>query len=271
MVEQSASKVKVLLTNDDGFHAEGLQILVRYLNQVAEVTIVAPDRERSAVGHGITMNRPLRVSPITVEESPRSHWAVDGTPADCVKIALDVLLKAKQPDIIISGVNRGANLGSDVLYSGTVSAALEGSMYQLPSVAASLVGYGRNDFRPAAAFIAANLQSLVLAAQNAVININFPDLTGSASSDTPQNYSGVRYTRLGQRVYENVFEERRDPRGRIYYWMAGDAIGCEQQPDSDIFAVENNFISITPLQADLTNFAVLNGISDQIRWQIVSD
>jgi 5'-nucleotidase len=252
-------EVKVLLTNDDGFYAEGLQTLFRYLNQVTEVTIVAPDRERSAVGHGITMNHPLRVTTVTLAESQRrAHWIVDGTPADCVKIALDVLLKEHQPGLVISGLNHGANMGNDVLYSGTVSAALEGSMYRIPAIAASLVDYGQSDFNPAAAFIALNLKQLALAAQNNVLNLNFPKLSDDAmATQIPRSYAGVRYTRLGRRVYENVFEERRDPRGRIYYWMGGEALGCEQQPDSDIFAVEHNFISITPLQSDLTNFEAL--------------
>jgi 5'-nucleotidase len=255
-------KINVLLTNDDGFYAEGIQTLFRYLNQIAAVTIVAPDRERSAVGHGITMNYPLRVTQVTLGEDSRSHWMVDGTPADCVKIALDVLLKGQPPDLIISGLNRGANLGSDVLYSGTVSAALEASMYRLPSIAASLVGFGKNDFKPAAAFIADNLQSLTQLAQDNVININFPELEDHNSSGAAQiNYAGVKYTRLGCRVYQNIFEERRDPRGRIYYWMGGEAVGCEQETDSDIAAIERNFISITPLQSDLTNFEALKRLT----------
>jgi 5'-nucleotidase len=250
-------EVRVLLTNDDGFYADGLQTLFRYLNQVTEVTVVAPDRERSAVGHGITMNQPLRVKAVTLAGSGQSHWVVDGTPADCVKIALDVLLKERQPGLVISGLNHGANMGNDVLYSGTVSAALEGSMYRLPSIAASIAASGKIDFNPAAAFIAHNLQQLALFAQNNVLNINFPDLSSSAATASQLDYGGVKYTRLGCRVYENVFEERRDPRDRIYYWMGGKAIGCEQQPDSDIFAIEHNFISITPLQSDLTNFEAL--------------
>jgi 5'-nucleotidase len=258
--------VSVLLTNDDGFYAPGLQTLFRYLNQVTEVTVVAPDRERSAVGHGITMNQPLRATPVTLAESRRSHWVVDGTPADCVKIALDVLVKERQPDLIISGLNHGANLGNDVLYSGTVSAALEGSLYRIPALAASLVSHGKSDFSAAAAFIAHNLPQLALAARNTVLNLNFPDLCDNASTtQMPLSYAGVRYTRLGSRIYENVFEERRDLRGRSYYWMGGEAIGCEQPPDSDIFAVDHCFISITPLQSDLTDFKALpKGNPDEV-------
>lgn len=240
---------RVLLTNDDGFHAEGLQTLYRHLKEVVTVTIVAPDRERSAVGHGITMHYPLRAVPLQLED--RTHWIVDGTPADCVKIALDTLLKEQRPDLIISGINRGPNLGSDVLYSGTVSAAIEGSMYHIPSIATSLAGYGKVDFGPPAAFITANLQQISALAAHTVLNINFPLLQNDVG------YQGIKYTRLGCRVYENTFEERTDPRGRVYYWMGGEVIACEQEEDSDIFAVEHNFISITPLHSDLTDYNFL--------------
>ncbi|HYH04510.1 MAG TPA: 5'/3'-nucleotidase SurE [Bacillota bacterium] len=240
---------RILLTNDDGFHAEGLQTLYRHLKDLVEVTIVAPDRERSAVGHGITMHQPLRVVPFQLEE--RSHWIVDGTPADCVKIALDTLLKDQKPDLIISGINRGPNMGSDVLYSGTVSAAMEGSMYHLPSIATSLAGFGNTDFNPAAAFIASNFKQIGALAVHSVLNINFPVQKNSTG------YQGIKYTRLGCRVYENVFEERTDPRGRVYYWMGGEIIPCEQGDDTDVYAVEHNFISITPLHSDLTDYNFL--------------
>lgn len=242
---------RVLLTNDDGFFAEGLQTLYQHLRTRVETVVVAPDRERSAIGHGITMHQPLRATPI-MQEEPYPHWSVDGTPADCVKIALDTLLKDQPPNLIISGINRGPNMGSDVLYSGTVSAAIEGSMYQLPSIAASLADYGKADFAPAARFIAANLVHLAQAANNAVLNINFPVSNGAEA------FREFKYTRLGHRVYENVFEERKDPRGRIYYWMGGEAKQCEQSVDSDIWAVENGFISITPLHTDLTDYRFLS-------------
>jgi 5'-nucleotidase len=264
-------KMNVLLTNDDGFYAEGLQTLYRHLNQVSVVTIVAPDRERSAVGHGITMHQPLRVTSVTLPDDRRPHWAVNGTPADCVKIALDVLVKESIPDLIISGINRGANLGSDVLYSGTVSAALEGSLYRIPSIATSLVGSGNNNFNQAAVFIARNLKRLAVSARQTVLNINFPDLTSAGGGKFSNLFAGVKYTRLGRQVYENIFEERRDPRGRVYYWMGGDAVCCEQEADSDISAVEQSFISITPLHSDLTDYQRLTGIqaeTNETTWEI---
>jgi 5'-nucleotidase len=264
--------IRVLLTNDDGFYAEGLQTLFQSLNQVAAVTVVAPDRERSAVGHGITMIRPLRTTSVTLKESAGSHWMVDGTPADCVKIALDVLLKGQLPDLIISGLNRGANLGSDVLYSGTVSAALEGSLYRIPSIATSLVISGSNNFQPAAAFIARNLKLLAVSATHTVLNINFPDLPLSGANETDSAfYAGIKYTRLGRQKYVNVFEERRDPRGRAYYWLGGDPVDAEPDPDSDIEAVGCRLISITPLHSDLTDYQRLTAIQaekGETAWEI---
>jgi 5'-nucleotidase len=255
-------KLKILLTNDDGFYADGLQTLYQELVKVYKVTIVAPDRERSAVGHGITMHQPLRVTPLSDGEQ-RKNWMVDGTPADCVKIALETIFDG-QPDLILSGINRGPNLGSDVLYSGTVSAALEGSIYHIPSMALSLSGIPtRRDFERAASFLLYNLEKLFSLAKGTVLNVNFPSLhEGDA-------FKGVKFTRLGHRVYQNVFEERKDPRGRIYYWMGGEVLNCNQETDSDIAAVEEDYISITPLHSDLTDYTRLHREDDSRNdWSI---
>jgi 5'-nucleotidase len=252
-------KLRILLTNDDGFHADGLQTLYRGLVKLHEVAVVAPDRERSAVGHGITMHQPLRVTPLSGAER-HQEWMVDGTPADCVKIALETLSDGQSPDLILSGINRGPNLGGDVLYSGTVSAALEGSIYQIPSIALSLAGVpDRNGFEKAALFTVRNLERLFALAKGAVLNINFPSLP------VGDEYKGVKFTRLGRRVYQNVFEERRDPRGRIYYWMGGELLNCDQETDSDIMAVEEEYVSITPLHSDLTDYASLSR-ADERKW-----
>ncbi len=243
-------KINILLTNDDGFHAEGIQTLFNFLKDISRVTIIAPDRERSAVGHGITMHQPLRAAQIQINDS--THYLINGTPADCVKLGVEYLMKNNPPDIVISGINRGPNLGGDILYSGTVSAAVEGTFYKIPSLAASLSDYGQADFSPAAVFIRNNLNQLLELANKATLNLNFPALK------TDGNYNGVRFTRLGVRLYQNVFEERIDPRGQSYYWMGGEPVQCIQDPDTDIQAVNDGFISITPLQLDLTdtNFLV---------------
>lgn len=242
-------KLQVLLTNDDGFHADGLQTLYRHLREIATITIVAPDRERSAVGHGITMHHPLRAVPTHLADEV--HWLVDGTPADCVKLALECLCRDQQPDLVISGINRGPNLGNDVLYSGTVAAAMEASFYAIPSIAASLDALGKMDFTKAAVFIENRLPQLWELAKGSLLNLNFPDL------DASRDYCGVKFTKLGRRIYQNVFEERRDPRGRNYFWMSGDLVSAPQDADSDMQAVMDGYVSITPLQSDLTNYTGL--------------
>jgi len=241
-------KIHILLTNDDGFHADGLQTLYTNLKDEYRISIVAPDRERSATGHAITMNQPLRVF---VRDEQLNHWMVDGTPADCVKLAVEYILKNNPPDLIISGINRGPNLGNDVLYSGTVSAALEGFFCQIPSIAVSLSGYGKLDFFPAAAFINAKVQLLRELAEKTVLNINFPVLSQG-------KFLGVKFTKLGKRIYRNVFEARQDLRGQTYFWLGGDLVEMEQPMDTDIKAVDEGFISITPLNPDLTNYDYLN-------------
>ena len=246
-------QLHILLVNDDGFHADGLQTLYLHLKKVAKVTIVAPDRERSAVGHGITMYRPLRVSRFSIDHT--LHWLVDGTPSDCVKLAVENLLADQRPDLIISGINRGPNLGNDVLYSGTVSAAIEGSLSGIPSIATSLTGYGKLDFEAAAIFIAQNVLGLKIYAEQAVLNINFP-LVNKVSE-----FKGIKLTRLGNRIYQNVFEERQDPRGQTYFWMGGEPKDFMQTPDSDIRAVDDGYISITPLNSDLTDEKMLEKIA----------
>lgn len=244
--------LKILLSNDDGFYAEGLQTLYHHLKNKTKVVIVAPDRERSAVGHGITMHQPLRVTPVCLDGT--DHWLVNGTPADSVKLAIETILKDNPPDLIISGINRGPNLGNDILYSGTVSAAVEGTINGYPSIAASLNDFGKMDFNPAAAFITENIDKLSKLARKSVLNINFPKAT------VENQVQGVKFTKLGMREYQNVFEERTDPRGRVYYWMSGDPVNHNQEKNSDIWAVDNGYISITPLKLDLTNYDVLTKI-----------
>jgi 5'-nucleotidase len=241
MIALNMEKMNILLTNDDGFYAEGLQTLYSVIKELAEVTIVAPDQERSAVGHGITMHQPLRATPIG---DNAFQWMVNGTPADCVKLALEHLVKNQPPDLVISGINRGSNLGSDILYSGTVSAAIEGSFYSIPSIAVSLAGYSNFNFSHAAAFMGKNLYPLKDLATHSILNINFP---------TTMDYKGVHFTRLGIQTYQNVIAERKDPRGQIYFWMGGEPVHQSQAEDSDIKAIDEGYISITPLNIDLTD------------------
>jgi len=246
--------MKILLTNDDGIQAEGIQTLRRALAEIAEVTVVAPSYERSATGHGITVHKPIRAEKVKLQGSDGDHWSVVGTPADCVKLALEALLK-ETPDLVVSGINHGANLGTDVLYSGTVSAAIEGMINGLPSVAVSLYDDSVVDFTFAAAFTAKLCTLLRLKGfpPATLLNVNIP------GSET-HAIKGVRVTKLGSRHYINTVEARKDPRGREYFWLAGDVVNVEGDGDTDVDAVKNNYVSVSPIHFDLTNYQVIDTV-----------
>lgn len=255
-IKKNSKDIHILVTNDDGIHAEGIQRLIRCLYECGgkfRLSIVAPDRERSAIGHAITMHRPLRVEEAAFFQDPElSGWSVDGTPSDSVKLALEAILDDK-PDLVISGINRGSNLGTDVLYSGTVSAAVEGLIMGIPSLAVSLTGDGNStSFDYAGKFICDLIPRLLEAKlpSSTLININIP-------SDTSL-IKGVRVTRLGQRRYRNAFEKRKDPRGKTYYWLAGELVEDDpEEADSDTRAIKEGYISVTPLHFPLTNEKIM--------------
>lgn len=244
--------MRILVTNDDGILADGIRILASELSTVGEVVIVAPDRERSATGHAITVLRPLRVEKVAIPGVAAEAWAVDGTPSDCVKLAVQALLESR-PDVVVSGINRGPNLGTDVLYSGTVSAAVEGAICGLPSMALSVAAFENCQYEYAARF-GARMVSKVLEKglpPGTLLNINVP----SVDQD---DIAGVAITRLGTRKWRDVFDRRVDPRGRTYYWMAGDVIDCDEDEDTDAVAVRNNLVSITPIHPDLTKHDLID-------------
>lgn len=251
----------ILLTNDDGVYAEGLQALRREMEQVddARIYVVAPDRERSATGHAITMHRPLFAEEVHFPESRCRCYSVTGTPADCTKLAIEALLGTK-PDLVISGINRGANLGTDVFYSGTVSAAIESTILGIPSIAVSLAAWRHPDFTLAARF-ARRLALKTLERglpRGTLLNVNVPPVD-------PALCAGVVVTKLGVRLYKDVFDRRIDPRGREYYWLAGELMESGNDPDTDVVAVKNNQISVTPVHLDLTN----HGLRDSIEaWNL---
>lgn len=252
--------MRILLTNDDGIGAPGIQELWKSLAELGEVTVVAPTSERSAMSHAITVHHPIRVDEYCIDHPRICGWRIDGTPTDCVKIAVEALLDTA-PDIIVSGINHGPNLGTDVLYSGTVSAAIEGSMYGLPAVAISLNSWKSHDFAPAAAFarriVASVLENGTLPPQT-LLNVNVPAIPA-------EEIRGVRITQLGVVQYANIFERRFDPRGRTYYWMGGKTVDSENSPDSDVTAVKEGYISVTPIHFDLTNYGLINTLKD---WRI---
>jgi 5'-nucleotidase len=238
---------KILLTNDDGIRAEGLKALEKGLAELGEITVVAPDREMSATSQSITIHSPLRVQ--VVDEH---HYAISGTPADAMILALHQLLQHK-PELVVSGINPGANLGENVIYSGTVAAAMEATLHGVPAIAVSLASRKATDFTAAAEF-AAQLAAKVLEEglpPGVMLNVNVPR----------GEVSGVRITRQSQKITQNIIHEKKDPRGRPYYWQDENIIREKVEPDSDYAAIINHEISITPLQADRTDYASLNHLS----------
>src|ERR1019366_8403899 len=234
---------RILVTNDDGIYSEGLRTLADACRRIdgVEVLVVAPDREQSAASHALTLNRPLRLLKLR-----ESEYIIDGTPADCVNLAILKLMRDDRPDLVVSGINFGPNLGDDVTYSGTISAAFEGALLGIPSIAFStLVGEGFSFER--CGVVAETLIRWALESQrdpHIILNVNFPVA-----------FTGVRVARLGTRIYSEGIIERKDPRGRTYYWIGGGEPTWHPAEGTDFEAVESGFIAITPLHLDLTHHA----------------
>lgn len=241
--------MRVLLSNDDGIHSAGLAALAEALDEAFEVYVVAPDREQSAASHAISLHRPLRIT----EMGPR-RWSVDGTPTDCVYVAMNHLLRECRPDLCVSGINYGPNLGDDVTYSGTVAAAMEATLFGVPSIAVSLVGREPWDFGPAASFargLAGEVSRRGLP-KGTLLNVNVP-------GGQPK---GFAITRLGKRSYGSSVIENVDPRGRRYYWIGGAETKHEVIAGSDCCAVfDAGLVSVTPLQMDMTEYGMLEDLS----------
>jgi 5'-nucleotidase len=243
--------MRFLASNDDGILAHGLECLVAAAEPLGEVTIVAPDREQSATSHSLTLHHPLR----PVKRGERK-WQVDGTPTDCVMLALEALMP-ERPDWVLSGINHGQNMGEDVLYSGTVAAAMEGLSLGVPAIAVSFAG---GDLRadvtrlreqvPTLTKVLEHIVRLPRFPANTLLNINLPP-TGTVK--------GVRLTRLGRRVYSQSVTPLKDPWGRQIYWIGGGDISWTGEPDSDFRAIDEGYVSITPLHLDLTHHSLLEG------------
>ena len=248
----------ILLCNDDGFNAEGLRALRKELLALDDVMIVAPETEQSAMGHAITLNQPLKVRKVE-EEGEFIGYAVNGTPADCVKLAITVLLD-EPPKLVVSGINLGGNLGICALYSGTVSAATEAMVMGVPSIAVSLDTYENPDFKPAAKFTR-KLISQVLEKglpEGVVLNVNVPPV--------PENeIAGAAITRQGKSRVVESFDQRADPRNNTYYWMAGEMRFDEVEEGADCVMVSKNYISVTPIHFDLTHQSSIETIKD---WKL---
>ena len=240
----------ILLSNDDGYEAEGIRCLAKALTSVAEVMVVAPDRNRSGASNSLTLEDPIRADYVS-----ETVVRVSGTPTDCVHLAITGLFD-KDPDIIISGINAGGNLGDDVLYSGTVAAAMEGRFLGLPSIAVSLVGNKLQHYDTAARVVVSLLDDLacVPLPQDTILNINVPDLPFD-------ELAGIQTTRLGHRHKSEPVIQGSDPRGRILYWVGPPGEEREEGPGTDFHAVRNGFVSVTPLHVDLTRHSALPELS----------
>ena len=246
--------MKVLLTNDDGIYSKGIEVLYNKLRKVAEVVVVAPITEQSAIGHAITISNPIRIEEV-FRHGKFFGYGVQGTPADCVKIAFDNILTIK-PDFVISGINHGANLCSNVIYSGTVSAATEGVMMGVRSIAISLASMKSHDFSAAAdftVFFANKILNMNLP-QNSLFNINVPAIK-------KEEIKGWKYTIQGKTKFLDTFEKRIDPRGRTYYWLTGEKQEVKYIENSDDAAINDGYISVTPLHCDMTNTELYNKLS----------
>jgi len=246
--------MNILVTNDDGITAPALYGLRESLKELGRVFIVAPDRDQSATSHSLTLNRPMRI-----DRPEPDVYAIDGTPTDCVLVSTHGLLPFK-PDLVVSGVNRGPNMGDDVFYSGTVAAAIEGAFQGLPALAISLVVSGVADFTYACAFARSLVDTMVERGlpPKSVLNVNVPNRPAA-------EIKGVKVTKLGMRVYEDSLIERVDPRGRNYYWIGGDAPIWQPEPGSDFLAVDEGYVSVTPLHLDLTDNALRTRLEE---WRL---
>ncbi len=245
--------MRILVTNDDGILSAGLTTLAKALSTVGEVWVVAPDRERTAVAHAVTLHKPLRVHQID-----KRIYAVNGTPVDCVNLAI-LKIMPKPPALVVSGINKGVNLGDDVTYSGTVSAAVEGTILGIPSMAVSQEGQERFRFQVGAHY-AVRVARLVLQRglpEETLVNLNVPDRALSS-------IHGVRVTCLSRRRFDNPIIEKLDPHGRSYYWIAGTRVSWSRSKDADHEAIEEGLVSLTPIHLDTTHYGAL----DQLRsWE----
>jgi len=243
-----SKSLHVLISNDDGIDAHGITVLAKAMSSLEgfRVTVVAPHDQQSASSHSLTLTSPLRI----LDLGP-NRYAVTGTPTDTVLVAMEKILSSDPPDIVMSGINHGPNMGEDVIYSGTVAAAMEGTMFNIPSYAFSLAAWHPTDFSGAAAFIRNSIRDILAfpLRKGSLLNINIPD-------GPVENIRGIRVTRLGSRVYQNVITDQVDPHGKPYLWIGGSGPTWAREAGTDFSAVDEGYVSLTPLLIDLTNYGL---------------
>jgi 5'-nucleotidase len=247
--------MRILVTNDDGINSLGLHALVRELEGEAETFVVAPEHERSATGHAITLHKPLRAVPTILPESDVKAWATNGTPADCVALGVLGLLPGR-PDVVISGINVGPNLGRDLTYSGTVSGAMEGTIFRIPSLAVSVGAFRDTIFEVAAGFAMRLVRQVVERGlpEDTLLNVNVPNLP-------KDQIKGVKITRQGEKRYISTLDKRTDPRGRPYYWLTGAPAPQQDAEGTDSWALALGYISVTPIRLNMTDPDALEALA----------
>jgi len=253
--------LKILVTNDDGIYSSGITALANALKEIAEVVVVAPSEEQSAVGHGITMKYPLRVSEYYNNGSFFGH-AVEGTPADCVKIGIRNIMR-ESPDLVISGINHGSNTAINIIYSGTVSAAREAAIMDVPAIAISVTSHEAKDFRYAGK-IARYLAGKVIEhglPRGTLLNVNIPNFP-------EEEIAGILVTEQSKSKWDDIYEKRTDPFGKDYYWLTGKLVEVENENLSDQIAIKNKFVSVTPIHFDLTDYETFQKMKS---WGIEKD
>ncbi len=257
----NSKKPLILVTNDDGINAPGIRFLIDIMNDFGDVVVVAPDSPQSGMGHAITINNTLYCEPIVINKNePQSEYSCSGTPADCVKIAVNEILKRK-PDLCVSGINHGSNSSINVIYSGTMSAAVEAGTQGIPAIGFSLLDYSLDaDFTHSREFI----KRITLECLNngvpkgVVLNVNIPKISNT-------KLKGIKICRQANGVWEEKFDKRTNPLGREYYWLSGKFVNNDQGEDTDEWALENGYVSITPTQYDLTAHQAIKNISN---WKL---
>lgn len=237
----------ILVTNDDGITAPGIRMLIKIMNTIGEVVVVAPDSPQSGMGHAVTVNNVLHCNAISIDEGPQLEYSCSGTPADCVKMAKNLILN-RVPDLCVSGINHGANSSINVIYSGTMSAAVEAGIEGIPSVGFSLLDYDWHaDFRAAEEFVKKITLNVLLNGlpEGVVLNVNIPKLK-------KEKIKGIRICRQANGIWKEDYDKRKNPSGKEYYWLSGEFINRDKGKDTDIWALENGYISIVPVHFDMT-------------------
>ena len=240
-------KPLILITNDDGITAPGIRALIKIMNKIGEVVVVAPDSPQSGMGHAITVDNVLTCNPITIDDGPQLEYTCSGTPADCVKMAISEILN-KKPDLCVSGINHGANSSINVIYSGTMSAAIEAGIEGIPAIGFSLLNYKWNaDFSATKHFVKTISEMVIKHGlpNGIVLNVNIPDIS-------EKNIKGIKICRQAKANWVEEFDKRKNPQGKDYYWLTGKFVNLDNGEDTDEWALENGYVSVVPVQFDLT-------------------